>query len=132
MPTITTFLMFEGNAGPAIEFYTALFPDSSVHSMTRWGDGGPGTPGSVQLAVFSIAGQRVMCIDSFVKHTFSFTPSTSMYVACDTATEVDTLFSKLSDGGQVLMPLDSYPFNARYAWVNDRFGVSWQLALSAQ
>ncbi len=82
-------------------------------------------------AVFSLAGQRFMCIDSFVGHAFTFTPATSLFVECRTADEVDALFARPSEGGQVLMPLEAYPFSPRYAWVSDRFGVSWQLSLAA-
>lgn len=80
-------------------------------------------------AIFALHGQYFMAIDSFVKHGFTFTPATSLFVDCETADEIDRLFSSLSQGGQVLMPLDAYPFSPRYAWVNDRFGVSWQLNL---
>jgi predicted 3-demethylubiquinone-9 3-methyltransferase (glyoxalase superfamily) len=125
---ITPFLMFEGTAQAAMDLYLSLFPDARIESIARYGDEGPGAPGTVMHAVVSLAGQRVMCSDSFVKHAFTFTPSTSMFVECGTAAEVDALFAGLSEGGQVLMPLDAYPFSPRFAWVNDRFGVSWQLS----
>lgn len=130
MQKITTFLMFEGRAEEAMTFYLSLFPGSEIRRITRWEEGGPATPGSVQHAVFALHGQELMCIDSYVHHAFTFTPATSLYVACESEAEVDALFAALSEGGQVLMPLDAYPFSPRYAWVNDRFGVSWQLALA--
>jgi predicted 3-demethylubiquinone-9 3-methyltransferase (glyoxalase superfamily) len=65
-----------------------------------------------------------------VKHQFAFTPSMSLHVTCTTEEEIDRLFVSLSVGGQILMPLDSYPFAKKYTWLNDRFGVSWQLALA--
>jgi len=68
-----------------------------------------------------------MAMDSPPVHEFTFTPSTSFFVTCESQSEVDRLFAALSEGGGVLMGLDSYPFAKRYAWVNDRFGVSWQL-----
>jgi predicted 3-demethylubiquinone-9 3-methyltransferase (glyoxalase superfamily) len=126
---ITTFLMFEGKAEEAMTFYLSLFKDSSVTSITRYGPDGPGTEGSVMHAVFSLQGQYFMCIDSSVKHGFTFTPAMSLFVDCQTPDEIDRLFASLSQGGQILMPLDTYPFSPRYAWVNDRFGVSWQLNL---
>lgn len=131
MTEITPFLMFEGNAEEAMSFYASLFPDSRVIAMTRYGANGSGPEGTVQHAVFSLAGRRLMCIGSFVKHGFTFTPAMSLHVACETEREVDELFAKLSEGGQVLMPLDTYPFSSRYAWLNDRFGVSWQLMLAS-
>ena len=80
--------------------------------------------------MFSLFGQRFMCIDSVIKHGFTFTPAMSLHVTCETAGEVDALFAKLSVDGQLLMPLDTYPFSKRYAWFNDRYGVSWQLMLA--
>jgi predicted 3-demethylubiquinone-9 3-methyltransferase (glyoxalase superfamily) len=64
-----------------------------------------------------------------VKHAFSFTPSISMFVDCETPAEVESLYVKLAEGGQTLMPLNAYPFSRKFAGVNDRFGVSWQLNL---
>lgn len=130
MPKITTFLMFEGNAEAAMNFYMSLFADSKIVSIQRYGKEGPGPEGSVVHAVFTLNGQEFMCIDSPAKHGFTFTPATSLFVTCDSEAEVDTLFGKLSEGGQVLMPLDAYPFAKRYGWCNDRFGVSWQISYS--
>ena len=128
--SIAPFLMFEGTAEAAMDFYVSLFPGSSVQSIARYGDEGPGKPGSVILAAFVIKGQTIMCIDSPAKHDFGFTPSVSLFVECADVEEIDRLFAALSDGGQVLMPLDAYPFASRFGWTNDRFGVSWQLRLS--
>jgi predicted 3-demethylubiquinone-9 3-methyltransferase (glyoxalase superfamily) len=66
-------------------------------------------------------------IDSPVKHAFSFTPAVSLFVDCTTRDELESAFSTLSSGGQVLMPLDNYGFSTRFGWCADRFGVSWQL-----
>lgn len=78
-------------------------------------------------AIFSLNGQEFMCIDSYVRHEFTFTPAMSLYVTCNTEEEIDKVFEKLSEGGKVLMPLGSYPFSERFGWVNDKYGVSWQL-----
>jgi len=67
--------------------------------------------------------------DSNIKHDFTFTPSVSLFVTCETEEEIDRLFAGLSEGGQVLMPLAQYPFSPKFAWVQDRFGLSWQLSL---
>jgi predicted 3-demethylubiquinone-9 3-methyltransferase (glyoxalase superfamily) len=72
-----------------------------------------------------------MCIDSNVKHEFTFTPSISLYVSCDTEQEIDRFFEDLSQGGGVLMPLDSYGFSKKYCWIVDKFGVAWQLNLQS-
>ncbi len=132
MQKITTFLMFTGNAEEAMAFYLSLFPGSEVKSISRYGENEAGPAGTVVHATFSLAGQEFMCIDSPVQHAFTFTPSTSLFVTCASEDEVDALFAGLSEGGQVLMPLDEYPFSKRYAWVNDRFGVSWQISLAVE
>lgn len=124
---LSPFLMFEGRAGEAMEFYVGLFPGGRIESVTRYGPEGPGPEGTVMLAAFTVAGQRILCIDSPAPHAFGFTPAMSLFVETPPA-EVDRLFAALSEGGEVLMPLDGYPFSPRYAWVNDRFGVSWQLS----
>ncbi|WP_046776584.1 VOC family protein [Streptomyces yangpuensis] len=126
---ITTFLMFEGRAEEALTFYTSLFEDSEVIDITRYGADGPGKEGTVLRATFALAGQRFMCIDSYVTHGFGFTPSVSLFVECASAEELDRLYAALAERGKELMPVGSYGFSARFGWVNDRFGVSWQLNL---
>lgn len=126
---ISTFLMFEGQAEEAMNFYVSLFDDAEILSIKRYGPGEPGTEGSVMLASFALNGQIYMCIDSNVKHAFTFTPAISLFVTCESEEEVDRLYGKLSDQGQVLMPLGTYPFSQKFGWINDRFGVSWQLSL---
>ncbi|WP_020575727.1 VOC family protein [Actinopolymorpha alba] len=127
---ITTFLMFEGKAEEAMTFYTSLFDDAEVLSVTRYGANEPGAEGTIQHATFSIAGLQLMCIDSSMAHQFTFTPSISLYVQCESEGEIDRLYAALVDTGQPLMPLGSYGFSAKFGWVNDRFGVSWQLNLN--
>jgi predicted 3-demethylubiquinone-9 3-methyltransferase (glyoxalase superfamily) len=126
--SVTPFLMFEGAAETAMNFYVTLF-QGSVKRIQRYGPGEPGKEGSVKRADFSIAGQNVICIDSPIKHAFTFTPSVSLFVECESEAEPDAAFGKLSEGGSVLMPAANYGFSAKFAWVNDRFGVSWQLNL---
>lgn len=130
MQKITTFLMFEGKAEEAMNFYTSLFGESKILSITRYGSDGAGAEGTVMHATFSLGSQEFMCIDSNVKHEFTFTPAMSLYVNCETDEEIDQLFTKLSQGGRVLMPLDRYPFSEKFAWISDKYGVSWQLNLT--
>ena len=125
--SINPFLMFEGSAEEAMRFYVGLFRNAEVLRVERYGPGEPGTQGSVKRAEFTLAGQKIICIDSFVKHGFSFTPSFSLFVECEGESEIQMAFDQLSSGGLVLMPLDNYGFSRRFAWVNDRYGVSWQL-----
>ena len=127
---ISTFLMFEGKAEEAMNFYVSLFKDARVTSIRRYGPGEAGTEGSVMQAAFSLNGQQFMCIDSSVKHGFTFTPAMSIFVDSASETEIDALFAKLSEGGQVLMPLGEYPFSRKFGWLADRYGVSWQLCLT--
>jgi predicted 3-demethylubiquinone-9 3-methyltransferase (glyoxalase superfamily) len=128
--SITPFLMFEGAAETAMNFYVSLFAGSSIQSIARFGAEGPGKEGSVMTGILSLNGQTIMFLDSPVKHAFTFTPATSLFVECENVEEIDRLFAALSDGGKVLMALDAYPFARRFGWMNDRFGVSWQLRLS--
>ena len=121
--------MFEGKAAEALEFYVKLFPSARLDSIETNGPTGPGPQGSVRKAVFSLAGQTVMCTDSFVKHDFTFTPAFSFFVNCDSEAEVARLSAALSEGGKEYMPLGAYGFSRKFAWVGDRFGVSRQLNL---
>jgi Uncharacterized protein conserved in bacteria len=126
---ICTFLMFSGNAEEAMNFYISLFDKSEIISITHYGANEAGKEGTVYHATFSLNGQEFMCIDSSVKHDFTFTPAISLYVRCDTQEEIDQLFYKLSQNGKVLMPLSAYPFSERFGWIEDKYGISWQLSL---
>lgn len=122
--------MFEGKAEEAMNFYVSLFPNSRIVDIARYGPEGPGPEGSVFKATFSLGSQTVLCIDSFVKHGFTFTPAFSFFVECDSEADLRRLSSALSEGGSVFMPLDNYGFSRLFTWVADRFGVSWQLNLA--
>lgn len=125
------FLMFQdGSAQAALDLYFDTFPDSRMVRVEHWGQGEPGPVGTIKVAVFTIFGREFMCSDSPIKHDFSFTPSSSTFVEFDSATELDRVFGILSDSGHILMPLDNYGFSQRFGWLNDRFGVSWQLNLA--
>ena len=124
MPTqVRPFLMFESRAEEAMRFYVSLFPGAQVLEDRRWPDG------RIMKAAFTIAGQTVLCTDSPAKHAFTFTPSISLFVDCQDEAELRRLVAALSEGGGVLMPLADYGFSRLFAWVSDRFGVSWQLNL---
>ena len=126
---IHSFLMFEGNAEEAMTMYTSLFEESEIINIIRYGPNEPGEEGSVLHATFLVKGQEFMASDSYVKHDFTFTPSISMFVTCDSEEEIDIAYAKLSQGGEILMPLADYSFSAKFGWINDKFGVSWQLSL---
>jgi len=130
MQKFTPFLMFIGRAEEAINLYTSVFENSSVGHVQRYGTGEGVEEGKVMHATFFLNGQEFMCIDSSDIHDFTFTPSMSIYVRCESEAELDRVFEQLSQGGQVMMPLDSYPFMGKYAWFADRFGVSWQISFN--
>ncbi len=128
--TVRPFLMFEGKAEEAMNFYVSLFADGKVSDVQCYGAGQPGPEGSVKLATFTLGGQSVLCIDSPAKHAFTFTPAFSFFVDCAAEDEIRRLADALGEGGAVLMPLADYGFSRLFTWVNDRFGVSWQLKLA--
>jgi predicted 3-demethylubiquinone-9 3-methyltransferase (glyoxalase superfamily) len=122
--------MFEGKALEAMNFYVGLFPNARVLELRAYGPNEPGPEGSVKVAKFNIGDEIVMCSDSYVHHEFTFTPSISLFVTSNTEDEIDHLFAELSAGGQTFMPLGDYGFSRKFGWVQDRFGVSWQLSLA--
>ena len=125
--TVTPFLMFEGKAEEALNLYVSAIPHSRIISIERYGSGAPGAEGSVMRASFAIGGLTVMCTDSSVRHAFTFTPSSSLFVACASEAELDRLAATLGEGGGVLMEPADYGFSRKFTWFNDRYGVSWQL-----
>ncbi|RUL87097.1 VOC family protein [Tautonia sociabilis] len=128
--SVKTHLMFTGAAEEAMTFYTSLFGGSAIQSIERYGPGEQGKEGTVKMAAFTLAGREFLCIDSPIEHAFGFTPSVSLFVECESQAELDAAFGRLAEGGNVLMPLGNYGFSARFGWLTDRFGVSWQLNLA--
>jgi predicted 3-demethylubiquinone-9 3-methyltransferase (glyoxalase superfamily) len=130
MASITPFLMFKGDASQAISLYSEAFSDTEILSLETYSTGGLGKEGSVKRASLRVLGQNFTVIDSAVEHEFDFTPSISLFVECDSLEMLQASYQKLSNQGEVLMPLNNYGFSKQFAWVTDRFGVSWQLNLS--
>jgi predicted 3-demethylubiquinone-9 3-methyltransferase (glyoxalase superfamily) len=128
---ITPFLMFEGAAEAAMNFYVSLFNDAQIVRLERYGPGETGIEGLVKKAVFTLCGRSFLCSDSSVKHAFTFTPSMSLLVEMESESEIEDVFQRIAEGGKVFMPLDHYGFSRKFGWVGDRFGVSWQLNLAA-
>ena len=127
--TVSTFLMFDGAAEQAMSLYVSLFSDARIMRLERYGPGEQGVEGSVKRGEFELSGHKLICFDSHVKHSFTFTPSISLFVNCEDEAELSSAFKRLSEAGEILMPLDNYGFSRRFCWINDRFGVSWQLNL---
>lgn len=128
--TLTVQLMFQGQANNALAYYAGAIAGFVLLRKTLYGPHGPGVEGTVQEAVFSIGAQVVQCIDIPVAHDFDFTPSTSLCLTIETQEQVGETFAALAEGGKELMPLGNYGFNPLFGWVQDRFGVSWQLMLA--
>ena len=126
---VSTHLMFEGTAEEAMNFYVSLFKSAQITSIERYASNEQGKEGTVKRAKFILGGHNFICIDSPVKHDFSFTPSISIFVECESESELEEMFSQLSAEGKIYMPLDNYGFSTKFGWVGDRFGVSWQLNL---
>jgi predicted 3-demethylubiquinone-9 3-methyltransferase (glyoxalase superfamily) len=115
MQKITPFLWFDGRAEEAVNFYTAIFPNSKIVSMMRYGEAGPGPKGSVMSATFELQGQEFIALNGGPMFTFS--PAISFFVHCETQEEVDKFWEKLAEGGE----------KQRCGWLRDKFGVSWQI-----
>jgi len=127
---IQPFLLFEGNAEEAMDLYVSLFSEAKILELHRYGPNQAGCEGSVMRAVFTIKDLTLLCTDSVVKHGFTFTPFISLFVNCDSEEEINRLYESLSANGNAFMPIGDYGFSRRFAWLMDRFGVSWQLNLA--
>ncbi|MGH1384580.1 VOC family protein [Kordia sp.] len=127
---IKTFLTFQdNNAENAMNLYVELFNNSKIIKVQRWGKGAPGEEGKIMMAEFELNGSSFMCSDSPPVHDWNFSPAVSNYVECESESEQERLFAKLSENGTVTMPLNNYGFSKKFGWVIDQFGISWQLNL---
>jgi len=115
MQKITPFLWFDGNAEEAANFYISIFKNSKMGKISRYGDAGPGPKGSAMSVTFQIEGQEFFALNGGPQ--FKFTPAISFFVNCETQQEVDDLWEKLSAGGRT----------DRCGWLQDKFGLSWQI-----
>ena len=115
MQKITPFLWFDDQAEEAVAFYTSIFKNSKVVSISRYGEEGPGPQGTVMTATFQLEGQEFVALNGGPHFTFS--PAISFFINCATQEEVDELWEKLSSGGE----------EGQCGWLKDKFGVSWQI-----
>ncbi|MGZ3749775.1 MAG: VOC family protein, partial [Mucilaginibacter sp.] len=115
MQKITPFLWFDGQAEEAMNFYTSIFKDSKPGKVRRYGEGGPAPAGTAMSASFELFGQEYIAFNG--GPMFKFSPATSFFVNCETQEEVDHYWEKLSEGGKP----------NRCGWVDDKFGVTWQI-----
>jgi predicted 3-demethylubiquinone-9 3-methyltransferase (glyoxalase superfamily) len=112
---ITPFLWFNDNAEEAVNFYATIFPDAHTHTVSRYGPAGPGPAGSVMTIEFELAGQRFVSLNGGPHYTFN--PSVSFVVYCDTQEEIDRYWAALTEGGK----------EVQCGWLTDKFGLSWQI-----
>jgi predicted 3-demethylubiquinone-9 3-methyltransferase (glyoxalase superfamily) len=119
MQKITPFLWFDGKAEEAMKFYVSIFKNSKIGRVSRYGDAGPGPKGTVMSATFQLEGQEFIALNGGPQ--FKFTPAISFFVNCETQEEVDELWEKLSNGGR----------KDRCGWLQDKYGLSWQIIPAA-
>lgn len=126
---IAPFLWFAYNAEEAMNFYISCFKNSQIASKSYYNEESAKASGqpkdSLMAASFTLNNQEFMVLNG--GPVFQFNPSISLFVNCETEPETDELWNKLSDGGKVLMEYKTYPFSKKYGWIQDRFGLSWQL-----
>ncbi len=115
MQKITTFLWFDGKAEEAMNLYVSIFKNSKVVSVTRYGEAGPGPKGTAMSAVFQLEGQQFYALNGGPQ--YKFTPAISLFVTCESQKEVDELWRKLLEGGR----------EDQCGWLQDKFGLSWQI-----
>jgi predicted 3-demethylubiquinone-9 3-methyltransferase (glyoxalase superfamily) len=115
MPKITPYLWFDNQAEEAMMLYTSIFPNSHFGEVSRYGEGGPGEPGTIMSGTFSLDGQEFMVLNGGPQ--FQFNEAISLFVHCDTQEEVDRYWEQLVEGGQP----------GPCGWLKDKFGLSWQI-----
>jgi predicted 3-demethylubiquinone-9 3-methyltransferase (glyoxalase superfamily) len=116
---ITPFLWFDTQAEEAANFYVSIFENSEIGKVSRYGEAGPGPKGSVMAISFQLQGLKFTALNG--GPIFKFTPAISLMVNCDTQAEVDHFWEKLSEGGR----------KDRCGWLQDKFGLSWQVVPTA-
>lgn len=119
MPNIKPFLWFDHEAEEAANFYVSIFPNSAIDGITRYGDGGPRPNGTVMTVAFRLDGQEFVALNGGPHFTFS--PAVSFVVPCETQDELDRYWDRLSQGGE----------SQRCGWLQDQYGLSWQVVPAA-
>ncbi len=134
MKNITPFLWFDDQAEAAAKLYVSCFKNSKIGFVSRYSEAGAKASGrpedSAMVVSFELEGFTVNAING--GPVFKFNPSISFLVNCYSEGEINTLWEKSSEGGSVMMDLEKYPFGERFGWLNDRYGVSWQLFLGKE
>ncbi len=120
MQKIVTFLWFDNKAEEAANLYVSVFKNSKITNVSRYGEAGPGPKGTAMVVVFELEGQQFMALNGGPH--YAFTPAISLLVNCETQAEVDELWDKLLAGGGQ---------KSRCGWLQDKFGLSWQIIPTA-
>ena len=130
---ITPCIWFDYQAEEAVQFYSSLFDNSKTTRIIRYGKEGfeyhHKPQGSVMTVEFELNGQKFLALNG--GPDFKLNESISLFVYCESEKRINFLYEKLSQGGSINMPLDKYDWSPKYAWVKDKFGVSWQLDIEA-
>jgi predicted 3-demethylubiquinone-9 3-methyltransferase (glyoxalase superfamily) len=119
MQTITPMLWFDNNAEQAVDFYASIFPQTKIGTIVRYSEAGPGPTGSVMTIAFELNGQEFVALNG--GPIYKFTPAVSFVVHCETQDEIDMYWDKLSAGGTPNV----------CGWLQDKFGLSWQIVPNA-
>lgn len=128
---ITQCLWFDGQGEEAAKFYISVFDNSKINKTARYTEVGQEThgrePGSAMTVEFELEGKTFLALNGGPH--FKINPSISFFVLCETGEEANRLWQKLSEGGEIMMPLDKYDWSDKYGWLTDKYGVSWQIYL---
>jgi predicted 3-demethylubiquinone-9 3-methyltransferase (glyoxalase superfamily) len=131
MQKITPFLWFDDNAEEAVNFYASIFENSKVGTIARYDEASAAASGrpkdSVMTASFQLSYQDFVALNGGPQ--FKFNESVSLFVYCESDKNTELLYEKLSDGGSAIMPIGKYDWSEKYAWIKDKFGLSWQLTV---
>jgi predicted 3-demethylubiquinone-9 3-methyltransferase (glyoxalase superfamily) len=140
--SLSIYLTFHGNAEEAMNFYISVFENAEVvHVIRARSEDAGWTEGTLQYGIFKIASQQVVCMNAPPPGSrgndiapwpeFEFNPAMTIYVERDSEEGFDKLYEALSEGGDKYLPAQSYGFSPKFAWVNDRYGISWRINLSS-
>lgn len=126
---LCAFLTFNGDAEEAMRFYESKLPDTKIDSLALFEKGMEnGDEGKVLTGILSFAGQKILFMDMQYEYPApAFSWATSLFINCADEAEFDTMFTGLSDGGDVMMGPEPVMYMRKCAWITDKFGVTWQL-----
>ena len=130
VPKIIPFLWFNGRAEEAVQFYVDVFQNASILFLNKWPEETSYPSDKVHSVAFCLEGMHFCAFDA--GPAFQFNSSISFFINCESEDDVNRYWDLLSAGGEVLMPLDEYPFSPKYGWLIDKFGISWQIILAEE